>query len=121
MRYRRLDASGDMVFGGDQAAFLRDQPKAVAQAVSTRLGLYTGDWFLDQTDGMDWRAKVLGSHTLTTYDATIRARILGTQGVQTLTGYQSQRNGDTRNLLVVAMIDTIYGEARTAAALVPPL
>jgi len=111
MRYRKLDASGDMVFGGDQAAFFRDVPEAPAQACMTRLQLYLGEWFLDTSDGTPWKTKVLGKHTEATRDPVIRARILGTQGVSSISTYASQVNRDTRAFAAQANIETSYGPA----------
>lgn len=109
MRYRKLSATGDMVFGGDQKAFWRDVPDAPAQAVWTRLQLWQGDWFLDTTDGMPWRTQVLGKYTGNVRDASVRARVLGTQGVTQIVAYSSQLNRDTRTWNVQMTINTIYG------------
>ena len=78
MRYRKLDANGDYSFGAQQADFFVDSPEGVAQAVQTRLGLFTGEWFLDTTDGTPWRTEVLGKYTQDSYDAVIKDRILTT-------------------------------------------
>ena len=92
MRYRKLDAAGDMVLGGGQAAFYRNQPEAVAQAVKTRLAMRLGEWFLDTSAGTPWNTKILGKFTIPTRDATIRARILGTTGVTSIDAYSSHFN-----------------------------
>ncbi|MFK0376496.1 hypothetical protein [Pandoraea sp. NPDC090278] len=107
MRYRKLDADGDYVLGG-AAAFLANSPEAVAQAVTTRLRLIRGEWFLDTTVGMPWD-KVLGKHTQGAADSAIRTCILGTQGVVEITDYSSRLAPDTRAMTVTATINTIYG------------
>lgn len=117
MRYRRLDANGDMVFGHQQADFYRDLPEAVAQAVMTRLRLLRGEWFLDTTEGMPWATDVLGKYTAGKYDAAIRQRILGTQGVTELTSYSSSVDTTTRTLSVSATINTLYGSTAVQATL----
>ncbi len=114
MRYRKLDADNDYVFGGQQADFYKDSPDAVGQAVLTRLRLARGEWFLDTTDGTPWD-QVLGKYTAGTYDAAIRQRILGTQGVRELAGYSSTLNSETRALSVAATINTIYGTTTVQA------
>lgn len=116
MRYRKMDADGDYVFGGRQADFLKDSPETVAQAVLTRLRLARGEWFLDTTEGTPWD-KVLGKYTAGTYDAAIRQRILGTQGVRELVAYSSSLNSETRALSVTATINTIYGTTTVQATL----
>lgn len=110
MRYRKLDADGDMVFGGGQAAFYRDQPEAPAQAVQTRLALRTGEWFLDTSAGTPWNTKVLGKFTASVRDATLRKRIIGTQGVTEITAYSSTFDPATRKFSVEATISTAYGQ-----------
>lgn len=111
MRYRKLDESGDMVFGLGAAAFHRDTPEGVAQAVVTRLRLLTGEWFLDTSAGTAWQTRVLGRHTEGTHDAEIASRILGTPGVAGLAAFSSSLDRDTRRLTITATIDTIYGQA----------
>lgn len=111
MRYRKMDADGDMVFGGGQAAFYRDVPEAVAQAAVTRLMLFEGEWFRDTRDGTRWRTEVLGKGTAATRDPMIRARVLGTTGVTGIASYSSTLNRDTRGFSVNLTIDTVYGKA----------
>lgn len=117
MRYRKLDANGDYTFGHQQADFYRDQPEAVAQAVQTRLGLFTGEWFLDTTDGTPWRTDILGKYTQGAYDAVLKDRILQTDGVKSIDAYSSSLDRNARRLTVNATISTIYGTASVQATL----
>lgn len=117
MRYRQLTADGDYSFGQQQADFYRDTPEAVAQAVLTRLELFTGQWFLDNTEGTPWRTDVLGKYTQDSYDSVIQARILDTQGVTQIDAYSSTRNADTRVLSVSATISTVYGQTTITTTL----
>lgn len=117
MRYRKLDAQGDHVFGHGQADFYRDQAEAVGQAVKTRLGLYTGEWFLDLAEGTPWRTQVLGKYTQNTYDTMLKDRVLSTQGVMSLDSYSSTSDSRARALSVAASISTIYGTTPVEATL----
>ena len=109
MKYRALSPTGDFQMGGGLASFYVNSPQAVAQAVVTRLKLFTGEWFLDTTDGTDWFGKVLGKYTQGTRDAVIRERILDTPGVNVILSYSSQFNSATRTFTVNCSLDTIYG------------
>lgn len=117
MRYRQLDSAGDMRFGHQQYDFYRDQAEAVAQAVMTRLMLWTGEWYLDTSEGMEWQGGVLGTGTGLTADSVIRDRILNTDGVTGIVDgtYSSATNRDTRKLTVSCTIDTVYGTAQVTA------
>lgn len=117
MRYRALDANGDFVFGHGAADFLVNSPDAVAQLVKTRLALLLGEWFLDTTDGMPWATKVLGAGTMATYNAAIRERILGTDGVVSIVSYSSSVDPITRALSVTVTLDTIYGQTQPTQVL----
>jgi len=110
MRYRKLDANGDYVWGHQQGDFYRDQAEAVSQAVQTRLGLTLGEWFLDVTDGMPWNTEVLGKYTQDQYDAAIRDCILGTPGVTEIVDYSSTLDTSIRKLTVTVTINTQYGQ-----------
>lgn len=111
MRYRKLDDSGDFLFGHGQADFHHDTPQAVAQAVATRLRLFFGEWFLDVAEGTPYVQAVFGKHTAETCGPALRERILGTEGVTALAAFETVYDGETRRLAVNATIETLYGEA----------
>lgn len=111
LRYRRLDADGDMVFGHGQRDFLIDTPETVAQSILTRLRLFTGEWFVDLTAGTPWLTQVTGEHTLPLADVAIRTRILNTFGVLRLDEYDSEYDPRVRSFTVHARVTTIFGEA----------
>lgn len=106
MRYRAESAAGDYIFG-PASSFLIDSPQAVAQAIKTRLMLFTGEWFLDSGEGLD-KANILGNNTQGTRDQEVQQRILGTTGVNSLLNYSSAVDAQ-RNFTVAAEVDTIYG------------
>jgi hypothetical protein len=118
MRIRQMDANGDMTFGQSSANFLVNTPAAVAQACTTRLGLWTKEWFLDLTAGTPYMTDVLGTGTQALYDAAIQERILGTPGMIGLEAYSSSFDGTTRQLTVSVIGVTQYG---TTALLTIPL
>jgi len=109
MRYRQLDANGDYVFGNGPGEFLVDSPETVAQAVTTRLKLWQGEWFLDSQAGTPYNTQVLGYGTQKVYDAAIQTVILNTMGVNQISSYSSSFNRTTRKLDIVATVATIYG------------
>lgn len=122
MRYRKLDAAGDMQFGHGAGDFWHNQPEGVGQSVKTRLLLFSGEWFLNTSAGTPWggfplndlvvqQGRILGVHTQLSRDAAIRERILTTEGVVTITDYDSTVDPDTRVFSINATIDTIYGRA----------
>lgn len=115
MRVRQLSPTGDYVFGHGNANFLVNSPEAVAQCIGTRLRLWTREWFLDITEGTPWNTDVLGTGTAGLYDQAIRARILGTPGVNAIVAYTSAKVG--RALNVSATVNTIYGQASFSASL----
>lgn len=108
MRYRKLDASDDYSFGRGRGDFWIDCPDAVAQAVKTRLRLWQREWFLDLTAGTPYATKVLGRNTSGTRDPAIRARVLTTPGVASITSYSASYSGETRVFSGAITVRTIY-------------
>lgn len=106
MQYRQLDSNGDYTVG---LAFYANSPTCVAQAISTRLKLWQGEWFLDITAGTPWIQSILGRSQ--NPDAYIKAAILGTEGVTSLTSYSSTYDGTTRAFTVSGTVATLYGSA----------
>lgn len=109
MKYRALSATGDYQFGRLDA-FLVDTPAAVAQAVKTRLALWTGEWFLDADEGTPYVPMILGAGTQGTRDDAVRQRILDAQGVQEIVSYYSNVDHATRAMTATALVQTIYGQ-----------
>lgn len=112
MRNRAMDAAGDYQFIGN-TQFLVDTPAAVAQAVLTRMRLYSGEWFLDAREGLD-KSRILGYGTQGTRDLVVQHRIRGTPGVLRIASYSSSVDAQ-RNFSVTALVDTIYGQTTIEA------
>lgn len=110
MRYRKLSADGDYIFGRGSSEFFVNDPEGVGQAVQTRLRLMTGEWFLDQNEGTPYSTEILGTGTQNLYDQAIQERVLGTQGVLSIEEYDSHLD-ESRHLTVNCTINTIYGQA----------
>lgn len=109
--------TGDWNLTGTAADYLVDTPEAVAQAVTTRLGLWQGDWFLDISAGMPWLTQVIGYGTQKLYDQAIQEQILGTPGVRGITSYSSTLNPVTRQLTVTVSLSTDYGPTSATTTL----
>jgi hypothetical protein len=82
VRYRRIDANGDICAGSGQADFVSDHG-AIGQAILTRLRLLQGEWWENTQDGLPLWQKILGVYGATReqIDRLYIERILGTQGV----------------------------------------
>jgi hypothetical protein len=115
MKYRRLDANGDYVFGAS-GEFYADSPDAVAQAILTRLLLATGEWFLNVDEGTPYSTAVLGYGTQGTRDIAIKDRIINTPGVVELVYYLSSVGAD-RRMTVSCRVTTLYGVTSFTATL----
>lgn len=107
MRYRQLSAAGDYEFGRS-GVFLVDSPAAVAQAIKTRLLLWTEEWFLDTDEGTPYSSKITGYGAQSTRDQAIRQRIINTTGVVSLDEYASLVDAE-RGMSVTARVTTQYG------------
>lgn len=111
MRYRELSPSGDYTFGVNGTNFFINSPAAVAQAVKTRLGIATGEWFLDLSFGTPYQSRILGAGRVATYDSAIKQVILDTPGVTAIVQYSSSVDPVTRAANVFVVIDTQYGQS----------
>lgn len=109
VRYRREDDDGDYTFGQGDDTWLVNSPEAVAESIKTRFLLWYGQWFLDTTEGTPWIQSVLGKQRPETYNLAIRQRILETQGVSSITAFNTTVDGRTRRVTFTATVETIYG------------
>lgn len=113
MRYRQLSGTGDYTVG---LPFFANSSQCVAQAISTRLKLWMGEWFLDNTVGTPWLQHILGRSS--NPDAYIRRAILGTQGVVSLLTYGSTFSN--RTLTVSGTVQSLYGLVAFSSSLTVP-
>lgn len=97
---------GDYQFG-QGSHFLIDSPEAVAQAISSRLRLLAGEWFLDDREGLKTN-DILGYNTQTTRDYEIKTRVANTKGVKSILSYSSTVD-PSRRFVVEVQVETQYG------------
>jgi hypothetical protein len=117
MRYRRLSASGDYMFGRGGANFWVNEPGAVAQAILTRLKLLQGEWFLDSTAGTPYATSILGTGKSALRDLAIQQEILQTNGAQSIDQYSSEFDPIKRLFSVQATVTTIFGQTQVQTSL----
>lgn len=113
MKYRKLDDNGDIVFGQGNDDFFYDL-YAVKQAIKTRLQLYFNTFWRDLSDGLPMFESILGSsgsqENIAAIDNIFSGRITGTQGVTSITFFDSEFDPDNRNYDYEARVQTIYSE-----------
>lgn len=109
MRYRREDQNGDYTFGQGDDTWLINSPECVAQAIKTRFELWYGQWFLNVTTGTPWIQSVLGKQSPEVYNIAIRQRILETEGVLSITEFDTTLNTATRRVTFTATVETLFG------------
>jgi hypothetical protein len=114
MRYRKLDAQGDMIAGHGSADFITDID-AVAQAVRTRLLLFRGEWWEDIEDGLPLYQNIIGVRATQDAEAAmellVRDRILRTEGVSEILSLESSIDPQNRLITYKTAIKTVYGVA----------
>ena len=110
MIYRRLDSNWDITFGNGKGNFLTGTD-ARAQAIATRLKLFTAEWFFDRNDGLPVFQSILGyaGRNKQSVDRLITERILGTEGVIEIKDIASNYDPDQREYQFSARVDTIDG------------
>lgn len=109
MKVRKLSKDGDYALGHGSVNFLQNSAEAVAQSVMTRLALWQGQWFIDTDEGTPWIQGVLGKGDFA--ESLIKERILATQGVLSISEFESILNPDTRSMAITVTIETEYGSA----------
>lgn len=108
MRTRRLDSNGDWTFGRGRESYAT-KSECVRQKVKTRLRSFKQDWFLNLDHGLDWFGNMARRGTRVKLESDIRSCILQTDGVKTLTHFDTQYVAKTRKLTVLATFKDIYG------------
>ena len=103
---RSFDVNGDYAINH----FIEGTP-ATAQAVTTRLRLFKGEWFLNLNSGVPWYQEVLIKPArLAHINTLIRNVILQTEGVAKLLKFELTFERDIRKLRVAFSATTIWGD-----------
>lgn len=115
---RRLDSNHDMTFGRGLQNFAT-LAEATGQRVRTRLLLILGEFFLDTTAGVPWfqpddgtsdTQPIMGVPTDLGYtEATIKATILATDGIASITSFSMTLDSISRRLFVSAIGPCVDG------------
>ncbi len=109
-RVRRLDANGDIIMSGN--AWLYDID-AVAQTIKTRLNLFSKEYWRDVSEGTPWLKSILGktnnSNTLAQKERLLKNRIITTEGVISISEWNSDFSYPDRKLSVDATVLTEFG------------
>lgn len=112
MTTRRLTAAHDISFGSGASDYIK-RAEEVAQNVLTRLYLLQGEWFLDTEDGVPYLQRIMEKPIALAYaQATIKARILGTNGVSGISGFRATVDPNIRVLFITASVQTVYNETK---------
>jgi hypothetical protein len=113
LRYRKMTATGDYVFGQSNLDFYRDLD-AVRQAIQTRLDLYLDTFWRDLGDGVPMFQSILGqsagAQNIATIDQILRDRIINTTDVTDIVAYSSSFDRTTRRYSFTATVQTVYSE-----------
>lgn len=106
---RRQDENFDYVFGGGQNDFLSGV-EAVAQAINTKLLLFTNEWWERLNEGLPMWTSMLGSRTpKEILDRIIIDRIMSTPNVKSMSNMSSTYDSSIRKYSFVCSVDTNFG------------
>lgn len=106
MRYRMLDAYGDMQgLRGNGTHY--EGAEAVGAAIRSRLLSFKGEWWENPDEGIPFEALVgrLSEEKKQIADALIRIRIADTPGVVSIENYVARDNGRNREISVSVMTE----------------
>lgn len=111
LRYRKLNAAGDMVLGDGPGSFYTGV-EAIRQAIETRLKLLQGEWWERPGEGLPLYQQMLGRRMTQAQqelmDLLITERIMDTRGVIAVTDAQSEY--ENRRYHYSARVRTEYGD-----------
>lgn len=110
MRTRRIDSDNDWSFGAGRQSYAT-QSEVVQQKIKTRLQMFLSDWFLNQSNGINWISEMSSRNMTDKILNDAKNCILKTQGVKTLDSFSYDRDPKTRKLKITASYTDIYGNS----------
>lgn len=92
---------GDIATSGAQ---FKRGPAATAQGIYHRLRMFTGEYFLDVSDGTPWFQSILGKAPQGIAEIALKRRIVSAPGVVALTEFRLGSDRTQRRLAVQASV-----------------
>ena len=84
-------------------------PRDRSAGHKTRFLLWYGQWFLDTTEGTPWIQSVLGKAKSRIPTTSLSVSGSETQGLASITAFNTTVDGTTRRVTFTATVETIYG------------
>lgn len=109
MKTRAIDTAGDWEFGRGLQDYKQDD-RAIAQNVRTRLMSFYGDCFFDEGAGIDWFT-LLGRGTQELLLMNIKQVIIDTEGVTGINDVNIVIDREKRVFTVSYDIQTVYSKS----------
>lgn len=93
----KLDDNGDVSFTDGESSVTTIGAEDLAQRIRIRLNTFQGEWFMDNTLGVDWWNRVFGKNrSKAAVDALIQEQILLEPDALQIVSYSSSITSDRR-------------------------
>jgi hypothetical protein len=105
----KLTTDHDLEFSGGDLVLL-DGVDAIAQDCDIRMMTFLGEWFLDTRIGVPYFEKILGEKPrLVALKGIFRDAIMSTPGIESISDFQIDFDGLSRELSISFLADTVEG------------
>ena len=93
----KLDDSGDITFVSGESSVTSIGAEDLAQRIRIRLNTFQGEWFMDNTLGVDWWNRVFGKNrSKAAVDALLQEQILKEPDALQILSYSSSISTDRK-------------------------
>ncbi len=108
MKSYSLNSDNDIYLDGGRFVLIEDGAQ-VAAKLRTNLLTYLGEWFLDLNTGVPYFQEIFVKPVdLANVESILKQTILTTDGVESLTTFETSFDGVLRSFAVQAQVKTIY-------------
>lgn len=97
---------GDLDLSDGKAASWVADAESIRQRVTIKLRMFRGEWYLDETLGVDYAGRVLGVGSTARAEAEIKRAILEVPGIVKLESFDLDLAGDVAAVVWSALTDT---------------
>lgn len=108
-----LDEDGDL-FVGPAGFVMASGPDGVAQLCRIAIRLVLGEWFLNQSKGVDWFRYLQEKFRAEDVSSGLRAALLGVPTVTGVASIRTQRPAADRRASVEVTVNSTFGDVTVA-------